>query len=423
MAINYRPQPNVEDAAIRRRRAMAEALMQQGQATTQAPPEWAGMRVTPQLSLGQALAGVGTQLVGAYQARQADKAESALEQQKRQSIARALQGLTTPAQPAQAPSMPSVRTMGMPESPSSQAPASAPAAPDPRREAALQAIQGLPLEVQQQIVAQMGLSALGPKSQGFTGTLKPGERAYVEGQEVASAPDKPTLTDDQREYEFARTQGFKGSFQDWVIAQKRAGAPSTNLTVNTEKGLYGTMADAAGKEYVNQYGQARKAPELLNRARRVQAALGPDSQAITGAGAEQLLALSKVAAQLGFSTGDAAADTEGLARDLAASTLDQIKSSGLGAGSGFSNADRDFLEKVVGGKITLEAQTLRRLATLNEKSAIATIEAWNAQARRLKPDQLEALGMSMIEMPGGAAPAGGGPRLIQNPDGSYTYRP
>lgn len=224
-----------------------------------------------------------------------------------------------------------------------------------------------------------------------------------------------------QEYQEAVKGGFQGTFFDYQERLRKAGG--TNVSVNTEKNLYGTLAEQQAKLYSGLYDQAQKAPELLQRAQRVQQLLGPESQAMTGAGANFLLDGAKVAAQLGFNTGDAAADTEMLARELGASTLDAIKASGLGAGSGFSNADRDFLEKVAGGKITMEAGTLRRLAKLNERAALGSIERWNSQAGRLDPQQLRMLGMSKIDMPAGTPAPSQRPGLTRNPDGSYNWSP
>ena len=54
------------------------------------------------------------------------------------------------------------------------------------------------------------------------------------GQLVAEYPDQVKPTDDMREYEYAKTQGFQGSFVDFQLAQKKAGA--TSITTNVGEG-------------------------------------------------------------------------------------------------------------------------------------------------------------------------------------------
>jgi hypothetical protein len=51
---------------------------------------------------------------------------------------------------------------------------------------------------------------------------------------------KPTvpLTDDQREYQAAKDEGFKGGLQDWITLGKRAGAASTNVTIGEGNKFY-----------------------------------------------------------------------------------------------------------------------------------------------------------------------------------------
>lgn len=173
---------------------------------------------------------------------------------------------------------------------------------------------------------------------------------------------------------------------------------STTVNVNSAKSLYETLGDKQAAAYADLYSQAQASPERVDRAARVRELL--DRTPITGTGAEQMLAISKGLKQVGFDvSGDSIADTELLGRELAGSTLEAIKSSGLGAGSGFSNADRDFLEKVTGGSIAMDAKTLRRIAELNDRSARATIKRWNDTAARLDQAQLKTLGMTPIEMP------------------------
>jgi hypothetical protein len=83
-----------------------------------------------------------------------------------------------------------------------------------------------------------------------------------------------------------------------------------------------------------------------------------------------------------------------LSTQLAKNTLDAIKASGLGAGSGFSNADRDFLEKAVGGQITLEKETLKRLATVAHNVARATVDKWADRVPQMPQEILKTTGIS-----------------------------
>lgn len=50
-------------------------------------------------------------------------------------------------------------------------------------------------------------------------------------QVYGGKPDQPT---DVREYEYAKQQGYQGTFNDWQLAQKRAGASSVNIDQKSE---------------------------------------------------------------------------------------------------------------------------------------------------------------------------------------------
>jgi hypothetical protein len=81
--------------------------------------------------------------------------------------------------------------------------------------------------------------------------------------------------------------------------------------------------------------------------------------------------------------------------------LDSIKTSGLGAGNGFTNADRDFLEKAKSGNIDMTSQTLRRTAELQLSVAQATANKWNTRAKQIPKSAVEGTGLSVepIELP------------------------
>jgi len=102
---------------------------------------------------------------------------------------------------------------------------------------------------------------------------------------------------------------------------------------------------------------------------------------ITGFGANQRLDLARLGKQLGFSDKNVVADTQQFYAGRAGSTLDSIKSSGLGAGNGFTNSDRDFLEKAKLGGITYDAESLRRQLKIEENVNKAIVGRYNQRVQ------------------------------------------
>lgn len=344
--------PLATQQQIDRRKALAEALLKQ-----QMPEgRQAGRFYVAPSPFAQLAAGLASG-VGQYQSLKAGQEQGALDKDNQRKISEALA-----AQNA-----------------------------DP---AIQQAIGALPKEQQGQLLGQITAKKVLPTRE----KLGPGDKLFENNVEVAAVPPNPVAP--RAPVPIIGSDGKP----TLVAAQDAIGktpydkpAPSTNVTLNTEKDLYGTLAEQQGKQYSDLYAQAQAAPERIDRAARVRALL--QSQAITGAGAEQKLAIARGLKSLGLYDSEDIGNTELLGRELAGSTLEAIKTSGLGGGTGFSNADRDFLEKVTGGSITLDARTLGRIAELNEHSARATLKRWNEASKRLKPEQLQNLGMTQIELP------------------------
>jgi hypothetical protein len=239
----------------------------------------------------------------------------------------------------------------------------------------------------------------------------------------ASLAKEPNLTDDLKEYRIAQLQGYKGSFFDYQRDLRQAGAsPAANVTLNTDKSLYGTLAEQQAKQYSELYASAQATPETVARAERIRDVLGQG--AFTGTGATFKLEAGKALRSAGFDFGGTDVEnTEALAAEMARSTLDSIKSSGLAGSQGLTEGERKFLERAVSGQISLEPGTIRRLADLNERVARSTLKRWNDTSSRLDATQLRQLGMTSIGQP---APTRGGSltgTLTRNPDGSYNYSP
>ena len=71
--------------------------------------------------------------------------------------------------------------------------------------------------------------------------------------------------------------------------------------------------------------------------------------------------------------------------------LFRSKNSGLGTGQGFSNTDRDFLEKAVSGQITWDRKSLEDLADINEFVARSSINKWNNEFSKIEKSNPAAL--------------------------------
>lgn len=203
-----------------------------------------------------------------------------------------------------------------------------------------------------------------------------------------------------KEYQFARAQGYPGTYQQFVLEQKRAGA--TNVTLSTEKDYAGKIAGGLADRDLQAIDAAKAAPDTIASSQRIRQILA-SNQAFTGTGAETRLAITKALSTAGLVNGSSVTATEDLQRELSQGVLGHIKSSGLGGGSGFSNADRDFLEKAAAGKIDVNAQTLAKTAELAERAARKSIDAGNQALKRVR----SAPGVGTIPMmPDIAQPAG-----------------
>lgn len=238
------------------------------------------------------------------------------------------------------------------------------------------------------------------KQQGQTQGLTPGD---LPGTFIAKNPEtgKPEL--------------FKGKYQNGRMTEVMKLDQSTRVNVpvsvsNSTEKKYGEHFGAkVAEQDVAMRDAALKAPELAKRANDVIALLDdPKNKPYIGTGANFKAGFDKALTSAGITDESGrAVTTETLSANLAGSTLDAIKGSGLGAGNGFSNADRDFLEKVVGGKITLEEGTIRRLAQIHHRVAELTAGRWNDRVKTIPKSSLEGTGLTADPI---QVPAFGGQR-------------
>lgn len=180
-----------------------------------------------------------------------------------------------------------------------------------------------------------------------------------------------------------------------VEAQKvriaRAGA--TNVNVSTEKKYGERFGGLIAESDAAKLAAAEKAPEAAATADRIMDLI-ETGNVITGTGANARLQLAKALNLAGGTDSERIKNTEVLISSLAEATLGAIKSSNLGAGQGFTNADRDFLEKAKAGQITYDSKSLTELARLARLAAEKSAESWNTRVKQIPAAALEGTGIS-----------------------------
>ena len=207
-------------------------------------------------------------------------------------------------------------------------------------------------------------------------------------------PSAVTPTDLQRNYEFAKTPAggnFKGSLADFkVLATPKT---TTNVNVSTEKKYGERFGGLIADQDAAKLSAAENAPNAAATADRVMDLIST-GKVITGTGANARLQLAKALNLAGGTDSEKIRNTEVLVSSLAETTLGAIKSSNLGAGQGFTNADRDFLEKAKAGQLSYDAKSLTELARLSRLAAEKSADSWNTRVKQIPASALEGTGIS-----------------------------
>ena len=173
---------------------------------------------------------------------------------------------------------------------------------------------------------------------------------------------------------------------DNAIAKETTTAPAVSVNVGDKASNKYTeaLAEGVAKQDLEAIALGETAIPQIESSFRVRDLLKQNP--ITGTGANARLGLEKALATAGFGKGERATITENLSAELAKTTLGAIRSSGLGSGQGFTDKDRQFLERAAAGQIELTQANLLYLAELNDRAgraAIARSNAVRARARQL----------------------------------------
>ena len=301
-----------EDLAQARRQAQSNALLGLSSKLLEA-----GAPSRTPVGMGQALVKGIQGLQGDYQDTlktaameklNQQKIKQALDAQKRTTEAqRIAQGIFTPATPAQPAAMIGGAPYGMDK----------PAQPGGINQQAIQQLMTTP-EGRSALQEIMGArKAIQPEMFDLSeGAVRFGVDPFTNAvtQVATGAPKQSTL---ERDYNFARSKGYKGSIDEF----KTLSAPKTTVMMGGDKAL----ADTVGKDIGSMIGsateQARVARETIDNASNIESAL---SKAITGPAADTRTVLLRVGQSLGVAGKDAneiLANTQVLVQGLAKAEL------------------------------------------------------------------------------------------------------
>jgi hypothetical protein len=235
-------------------------------------------------------------------------------------------------------------------------------------------------------------------------------------EQVARIPEDPVGLDDwKKQFALGATKYITENKPQWINAGG-ASVPVSNLTGRRIPGLANvedvplpanvvaqkkeiaragaTVLPAQEKAFETELGKEQAGSIIKNRTAAQDAAsiidtvkTGRDimkSGMITGAGADFLVNLNQGLKTVGIDAGyaDAAANSQAFTANMAGNVGKLIKQ--FGAGTGLSDADREFAKDMAGGRISLDAKAINRILDINERAARNVIARHNKDVKGIK---------------------------------------
>ena len=170
------------------------------------------------------------------------------------------------------------------------------------------------------------------------------------------------------------------AWQQNVMDQKKAGATKVSQTVDSGQKGMDKLAEGMATNLIKRRDDAVGAVQGLESLKNARGLF--DSGMITGSGAEFLTDMGNLlSTRLGFKFAeDPVANTQAYAATMGNQVGQIIKQ--FGSGTGLSDADREYAEKIVGGKITLSAPAIKKLLDINERAYKNVIRNYNKDAKK-----------------------------------------
>jgi hypothetical protein len=231
-------------------------------------------------------------------------------------------------------------------------------------------------------------------------SLAPGASVFNKrtGQISLTAPDKADKPPGSiLEYQFAVSQGFPGTYEQWATQQKRAGA--SNVSVKVDNKLGEVVAAQVGPMVKASYEGATGAAQSIVNADSLIRSID-SGKVYTGPFASWQLKAAQYGQKVGIvgsDTAESIKNTRATIQSLAQATLDarsQLKGQGQ-----VSNWEGGLVEKAASGNIDdMTAPEIRQVAVVNKRLANQLIQQHKTFVGKLKANETTAPLANMFEL-------------------------
>lgn len=203
-------------------------------------------------------------------------------------------------------------------------------------------------------------------------------------KQLANNPKAEDLPSAVKEYQFAVSQGYPGSLQQFMLEQKRAGA--TNLSVSMDKGFGTQFAENAAKDLGASRDRARAAASNINTLNNIDRIISTGNVATGPAQPFQVVGM-QIANALGVGGKDNAerlANTRQMMQGAASLALDgAAKMAGQGQ---ITEGERKLIADAAGGGIDrMTMPEMRALTGALRKVNVQTLDSHKALLSNVGP--------------------------------------
>jgi hypothetical protein len=198
--------------------------------------------------------------------------------------------------------------------------------------------------------------------------------SMAEAFKANAPPEPPKPLSPQAKFEADKAAGL---LPPDAVYKSDAPSLSVDFGGGSDKQVFDTVAASAES--------ARSAVSGLRALQEAKSAL--EGGIISGAFADNVLALQKIGAAFGVVDPAAIQNTETFRSAIAPQVAAMIKAT-VGSAQ-LSNADREFAEKAAGGNINLDEGTIKRLVDIMERGSRAAVEGHIERLNAVYPETPE----------------------------------